>query len=49
MNWLLVLPIIIPFLTAAVCLLYSHNYGRHKALSLIGASIHFGACTGLLL
>lgn len=48
MNWLLISPIIIPFLAAAVCLLCRHNPGRHKILSLAGAVLHFGACTALL-
>lgn len=49
MNWLLILPIILPFTTAALCLLYRANPVRQRTLSLLGSSLQAGLCLALLL
>ena len=48
MNWLLVLPIIIPFAFAALCLLFRRDAERQQHLSMLGGLLHFGVCLGLL-
>ncbi len=49
MNWLLVLPVVLPFAVAALCLLCRNDSGRQQMLSMLGAMLHFGVCVGLLI
>jgi multicomponent Na+:H+ antiporter subunit D len=48
MSWLLVMPIIIPFAVAALCLLLRGDAERQQHFSMLGGLLHFGACLGLL-
>jgi multicomponent Na+:H+ antiporter subunit D len=48
MNWLLILPIILPFAFAAVTLQFRNNFRQQQNLSILGALLHFGACLFLL-
>ncbi|MEW6579991.1 MAG: Na+/H+ antiporter subunit D [Chloroflexota bacterium] len=48
MNLLLVLPILIPFLTAVTALLAWHNRLLQRRINVAGASLHFAVALGLL-
>ncbi|RJP81159.1 MAG: Na+/H+ antiporter subunit D [Desulfobacteraceae bacterium] len=48
MKWLLVLPVVLPFITAAVSLACKKNLQRQYYASLIGSVLHCGACLFLL-
>lgn len=48
MNWILVLPIILPFAFAAATLQFKKDYRLQQNLSILGALFHFGACIFLL-
>ncbi len=48
MNLLLLLPILIPFLTAVTALLAWHNRLLQRRINVVGASLHFVAALGLL-
>ena len=48
MNALLVLPIIVPFATAAASLFFRRNLLWQQNISLLGAVLHFGICIRLL-
>jgi multicomponent Na+:H+ antiporter subunit D len=48
MNWLLVLPLILPFATAAATLGFRKAQAGQQAISLAGAALHFGICILLL-
>ena len=48
MNLLLLLPILIPFLTAVTALLTWHNRLLQRRINVAGASLHFVAALGLL-
>ncbi|MEP0761137.1 MAG: Na+/H+ antiporter subunit D [Chloroflexota bacterium] len=48
MNLLLLLPILIPFLTAVTALLAWHNRLLQRRINVAGASLHFAAALGLL-
>lgn len=49
MNWTLVLPIILPFAFAAATLQFRKDFRLQQNLSILGASLHFGACIFLLI
>jgi multicomponent Na+:H+ antiporter subunit D len=49
MNWILVLPIILPFAFAAATLQYRKDFRQQQNLSILGALLHFGACIFLLI
>jgi len=48
MSWLPVLPIILPFAVAALCLTARKDFKRQQMLSMLGAMLHFGVCLALL-
>ncbi|MFP4226636.1 MAG: Na+/H+ antiporter subunit D [Desulfobacterales bacterium] len=48
MNWLLVLPILIPFAFAALCLLFRRDAGMQQQLGILGGLLHLAACLALL-
>lgn len=48
MNWLLVLPVILPFTFAAVTLQFRNDFRQQQNLSILGALLHCGACLYLL-
>ena len=49
MNWILVLPIILPFAFAAATLQFRNNFIHQQNLSILGALLHCGACIYLLI
>ncbi|MCU0613685.1 MAG: Na+/H+ antiporter subunit D [Desulfobacterales bacterium] len=48
MNWIPVLPIILPFAFAAVTLQFRNNSSQQQHLSILGALLHCGTCILLL-
>lgn len=48
MKWILVLPVVLPFITAAASLACRKNLQRQYYASLIGSVLHCGACLFLL-
>lgn len=48
MNWILVLPILIPFAFAAATLHFRKDFRTQQNLSILGASLHVGTCLFLV-